>query len=291
MAGDKVGMSMGTLLAELRAKRSRLADALREMDRDIASVEAALGVAAKYGLAGVDTAVHAPPRVVQADPVPAPTGRATPPQLPAPPAREEGPVLTERTRRAVAALSERYEDRPRKVDAKRNPVEHAEVPKGEGLVALKESVAPVAAKAAEMPPGPGGRSRYSSKGLINGDPISPDLRNILRAANGPMTSTECAAALLKKRGLDYRDDRFKAVVNRVSSRLADLARRGTVRRIKTDDGRVLAWEAIAWAVEPTTHDDVVPVHEMDEDGRRLARRGRGYAIPRPSEAHVESDGR
>jgi hypothetical protein len=36
------GDEHGALLAELRAKRSRLADALREMDGDIASVEAAL---------------------------------------------------------------------------------------------------------------------------------------------------------------------------------------------------------------------------------------------------------
>jgi hypothetical protein len=77
------------------------------MDGDIASVEAALGVAAKYGFAGADTAVHAPSHPARTDPVPAHTGHATPAQAPSATAREERPVLTERTRRAVAAMTER----------------------------------------------------------------------------------------------------------------------------------------------------------------------------------------
>ncbi len=129
---------------------------------------------------------------------------------------------------------------PRVTKKLRNSV--ADLPQdGPRLDALKDSVAGIAAKAAASPPGPGGRRRVSSRGLVPGEPISPAVMNVLRAADRPLASAEVTVAMLQARGLDYRGKQLTAVVNRVSAILGELAKKKRIRRIAIEDEKERKW--------------------------------------------------
>ena len=81
------------------------------------------------------------------------------------------------------------------------------------------------------------------KGLLPGEPVTPMLHAVLKAANRPLSSSDAAPALLKARGLEYRDDEVTAIVTWMSALLVQEAPTGRVGRAPTDDKRrrLLIW--------------------------------------------------
>ena len=107
---------------------------------------------------------------------------------------------------------------PSLLDDKGRQLASADLPKDEaGIRALEAGVHDIAETVQRMPPGAGGRGKLSTKGLLPGEPVTPMLRAVLKAADRPLSSSEAALALLKARGLEYRGRELTAVVNRVSA--------------------------------------------------------------------------
>ena len=87
----------------------------------------------------------------------------------------------------------------------------------------------------------------STRGLIPGEPIAPQLRRVLQAADRPLSTHEVALAMLDVRGLRYRGRELSGIVNRISSMLCQDATAGHVARVRTGDPRRPLW---VWATRP-----------------------------------------
>ena len=260
MGGDNTAR-LGTALADLKAKRRGMAEAIsklqaemRELDGDIAVIETHIENAGalldKHGVMGTPTAVPTP----FAPPSQAPAQPSQEPVTVAKPAESAGrPAQSERTKRALAHLEERYEERPARVGKDGKLRSNAKLPtSGPELEKLYEDNASVANEAAKQPTKRGGHNRYSSKGLLTGVPIVPDLLTILEVARKPMTAGDCTAALLKKRGIHYEGDKFIACVNRVLARLGSLRKKKRVQSERHSDRRQLVWALASKTAEQTT---------------------------------------
>lgn len=173
----------------------------------------------------------------------------------------EGPVLMRKRGRlpgkavppppdklgALATLGPVRDDRalPAAVDADGQRLGVAGIPTGGvDLVAARAAVQAVAARARQAPPGKGGRRHMSSRGLVPGEPMMPALRNVLRAADRPLTSLEAALALLEMRGLTYEGPELVAVVNRVSALFGQEVAKGNMRRVRQEGTRANRWELV-----------------------------------------------
>ena len=245
------------LLVALDAKRADLMKAVQEVEADIAAIERAARVAEKHGVAaGAVPSRTRPSPTLEAAVVAVPEVPEAKPEVPLP---DDWLSSIGRTRRACATLGEQWNpERPRKVDNRRRTLQAAEIPKGgPALDEIYERTGRVAASAAELPPGPGGRRHMSGKAIMSGDPLTPDLKNVLIAADRPLTTAECTAAILQKRGLRLEGPAFTAVANKVAARLADLAYRKLVRRLRFEGSKVLSWER----VEPSD-DKGTDIHRM-----------------------------
>ena len=88
-----------------------------------------------------------------------------------------------------------------------------------------------------------GQGRQEFACGLPGEPVTPMLRAVLEAADRPLSSSDAAPALLKARGLEYRDREVAAIVTRMSALLVQEAKTGRVGRAPTDDKRrpLLIW--------------------------------------------------
>jgi hypothetical protein len=238
---------LAQLVQGLQSRRAMLLDELRGVERDLEAAARTIDTAARLGFRNNTTPAKAP-----ATPQRAP---ATPPRESAEPGTPQAPdgaveeppadTLAAHTRMLVSLgklgfNSAQMAAAPRTAGGLR--LENADLPTdGPALEAIRDSVAGVAERAAKAPPGPGGRGRLSSKGLVPGEPMAPAIMNILAAADRPLGSAEVASAMLRMRGLDIRGKEFTALVSRVSAILGQKAAKRQVRRLKGGDEKAKRW--------------------------------------------------
>jgi uncharacterized metal-binding protein len=66
----------------------------------------------------------------------------------------------------------------------------------------------------------------------------------LRSLDRPVTSSECASAMLAKRGIQADESMVAQVTNSVSALLAQKAERGLVARAGTGQERQVLWQVV-----------------------------------------------
>jgi hypothetical protein len=246
---------LAQLTRALEARKAELLAELRKLERDIEATERTIDTAARVGFRPAVVPPTLTPRRSDAAAYPPAADAAQPAQAPtsgpnAGPAVADTPAGADTTMlayaRTLASLKTLKPDTalmsapPRAAKGLRKAA--ADIPTdGPELEAMKDSVAETSTKAAAAPPGPGGRRRVSSKGLVTGEPLAPAIMNILKATERPLSTAEVAVAMLQARGLDYRGRELVAVVNRVSAILGDLARKKRIQRIKVQDEKERRW--------------------------------------------------
>ncbi len=112
---------------------------------------------------------------------------------------------------------------------------------GSGLATMRRGVREIAHAAAKEPQGSGGRAVLPAGQLVPGQPWGPIVRNVLKAANRPLTTAEVAAAFLEARAVTLEGPEFKAVVNRISAVISRLAGRRMVARIPATEDQRQTW--------------------------------------------------
>lgn len=252
--GPVLGAGLATLVHMLEGRRTTLLEDLRQVELDLQAARQTVATADRLGLAiapepaiPVTTRPVAPPRFTSPAPVmPPATGRPTD-VVPFPQPPQPRPTDFELRSATLAAIGTPRDDAaiPPRLDEHRRQLAAKDLPKTETeMQAVRESVGATVAKAATLPPGPGGRRYVSTRGLIPGEPITPLIRRILKAADRPLSTKEVAVAMLELRGLHYRGRELAGIVNRVSSLLGQDATAGKVGRIWSDEGKRPLW---AWA--------------------------------------------
>ena len=270
-----IGTGLATLAEALRQRRAGLLAALREVDDDLLACDRLAAAAERLGVGrGADEVSRARSANATRSVETAPTrGAADRPSVarpfspsvlhPGPARTDDGPVLLEERVPFPGVVIPRgpsdYELRkaafatlgPARDDARVPPMSERgdrmsarDTLRDDELPALRESVRGVVDRAAKLPPGPGGHGRYSAKGLMNGEPLAPQLRNILQAADRPMTSKEIAIALMQVRKVELSGPQLTAVVNRVGAILAQDVKPKRVARVDNPDSRLTLW---VWA--------------------------------------------
>ena len=250
-----IGTGLATLAQALRHRRAGLLAELREIEEDLAAVARSAAAADRLGGGDDDDdgdAVLSCGRAPISSAHPAESARtrgstgqsrntnpfSAPPCHPAR-ANDDGPVCVQKGMhvpgKAIPQRPGDYELRqaalstlgPVRNDAALPPrsergerMTAKDIPSAQALPALHDSVQGISRRAARLPPGPGGHGRYSTRGILNGEPLAPQLRNILKAADRPLTSKEVAIALSQMRNLELRGRLLAAVVKRVGAILA-----------------------------------------------------------------------
>ena len=264
-----IGTGLATLGEVLRQRRAGLLAALREVDDDLAACDRLAAAAELLGVgerADEVSPVRSGHHIRSGEPAPTrgagdrlAVARPGSPSVvhPRPARRDDGPVLLEERvpfpgvaiprgpsdhelrKAAFATLGPARDDAELPPRSERGDRMSAkDVPRDHELPALRESVRGIVGRAAKLPPGSGGHGRYSAKGLMNGEPLAPQLRNILQAADRPMTSKEIAIALMQVRKVELSGPQLTAVVNRVGAILAQDVKPKRVARVDNPDSRL-----------------------------------------------------
>lgn len=235
MDGSQVlGVGLASLAHALEKRKAALLTELRQVERDMASVEDTLAAAERMGFSSLDLPFRQEP------PIPASSRRA-PVADTAPVPREEptpGSAIRayEVRKAALGSLGERYPH-----DFSPN-IETVTIPKNlVEIDAIRESVSGIAKRAKELPPGEGGRRYMSARGLVQGEPIAPAIRRILQATDRPLSTLEVTTAFLEMRGLKLKRKEWSALLNRISSLLSIDAKKGNVTRTAQENSRAMLW--------------------------------------------------
>ena len=256
MQGSRsLGAGLAGLAQIVEAKRAALLKELSLIDRELETIKAAAAVADRHGYG-----IAPEPRVLApaAKPASTPHRPTSPPSVlrrptdlvpfprpsTSPPAAQPRPTDYDLRRAIDGTIGPARNDAaiPSLLDDKGRQLASADLPKDEaGIRALEAGVHDIAETVQRMPPGAGGRGKLSTKGLLPGEPVTPMLRAVFKAADRPLSSSEAALALLKARGLEYRGRELTAVVNRVSALLVQEAKSGRVGRAPTNDKRRQLW--------------------------------------------------
>lgn len=80
----------------------------------------------------------------------------------------------------------------------------------------------------------------SMRQLVPGQPLTPTLRAVLRAADRPLTNLE-ADVLLEVRGIRLTGQDLAAVTNRVSALCGGEVKKGRVRRLRVEGDHKVRW--------------------------------------------------
>ena len=234
MDGSQVlGVGLATLAHALEKRKAALLAELRQVERDMASVEDTLAAAERMGFSSAELPFRQEP--------PIPASRKAPVFDAARASREE-PTPASATRAyeirkaALSSIGERYKD-----DVPPN-VETVTIPKNlVEIDALRESVSGISKRAKELPPGEGGRRYMSARGLVQGEPIAPAIRRILQATDRPLSTLEVTTTFLEMRGLKLKRKEWSALLNRISSLLSIDAKKGNVTRTAQENSRAMLW--------------------------------------------------
>jgi len=236
MDGSQVlGVGLASLAHALDKRKAALLAELRQVERDLASVEDTLAAAERMGFSSLDLPVRQEPTI------PASSSRRAPVADTAPVPREEptpGSAIRayEVRKAALGSLGERYPH------ASSPNIETVTIPKNlVEIDAIRESVSGIAKRAKELPPGEGGRRYMSARGLVQGEPIAPAIRRILQATDRPLSTLEVTTAFLEMRGLKLKRKEWTALLNRISSLLSIDAKKGNVTRTAQENSRAMLW--------------------------------------------------
>lgn len=256
MNGTGLGVGLATMVHTLDGRRMTLLAELRQVEQDIENVKQTVGIAERLGFGNM-----APPAapVTAAPPVSSGAPEFLRPRQAATQASSSQPPP--QTKRdfdvhlgALRSLGPVRDDRnmPPKVNKRGRKVETLGMPTGgAALQAIRDSLNGICEAVAKEPPGPGDRRHSSKQGLVMGDPVLPIVRQILQAADRPLTSLEVGVAFLEVRGLELDGKRLTALVNRISAKLSNETKQGRVQRLRTEGRKLVSW---VWAKEqPQTH--------------------------------------
>ena len=234
MDGSQVlGVGLATLAHALEKRKVALLTELRQVERDMASVEDTLAAAERMGFSSLDLPARQEPTIPASSRAPVADTARTSREDPTPVSAIRAYEIR---KAALGSIGERYQDDvPPNVEAVTIPRNPAEID------AVRESVSGISKCAKELPPGEGGRRYMSARGLVQGEPIAPALRRILQAADRPLSTFEITTAFLQIRGLNLKHREMTALSNRISSLLSIDATNGKVTRIAQENSRAKLW--------------------------------------------------
>lgn len=247
-ARDGLGPNLAALESALGQRRLELLEQIRQIDRDLEAVKVTRAAGQRLGF-GSNTSSAAQPTSPAQSVVPF---RSSKPSVPSPTYKKT--TFPDAVRQEVSdtdlasvlakELGPARNDRviPPAVDKDGvRPGVHDAPNKGRALQAVREDVQEIAKRAVQAGPGAGGRRTLSAKGLVHGEPPAPSIRNVLAAADRPLTTHQVAVAVLEARNLRYEGAQMTAVTSRMSALLAQDRKKKKVLSSEKEGSKERLW--------------------------------------------------